>query len=197
MHKSDFKTTYTRKWNGLDSGYYVLNFSGLCSICIHKQNRPFPVMFIPKIIYFPDKICHKFFQHFETYDRQIQSPDNWVKTRHIVARWDPGPRSASAASERGRAHVSGDGSSGPGRGNIQSRWHTHTLQSGRRPGVVIQNGAPVRPDPSPNQNLILSHFVQILLLPYFRYFGQKAQTIYHTIGCHQVELWLNQTIKTT
>ena len=70
-------------------------------------------------------------------------------------------------------------------------------KAGDPPGVVIQNGAPVGPDPSPNQNLILSHFVQILLLPYFRYFCQRAQTIYHTIGCHQVELWHNQTIKTT
>ena len=59
------------------------------------------------------------------------------------------------------------------------------------------NRAPVRADPFLHQNLITSQFVQILLLPYFKYFDQKAQTIYHKIGCHQVELWLNQTIKTT
>ena len=70
-------------------------------------------------------------------------------------------------------------------------------RAGDPPGVVIQNGDPIGLDPSPNQNLILSHFVQILLLSYFKYFDQKAQTIYHTIGCHQVELWLNQTIKIT
>ena len=51
-----------------------------------------------------------------------------------VARRDPWPRSASAVSDRGRSHVSGDGSFGPGRGNIRSRWHTRTLQSGRPPG---------------------------------------------------------------
>ena len=34
----------------------------------------------------------------------------------------------------GRSHVSGDGSFGPGRGNIRSRWRTRTLQSGRPPG---------------------------------------------------------------
>ena len=52
----------------------------------------------------------------------------------IVARRDPRPRSASAASDRRRARVSGDGSFGPGRGNIRSRWRTRTLQSGRPPG---------------------------------------------------------------
>ena len=70
-------------------------------------------------------------------------------------------------------------------------------KAGNPPRVVIQNRAPIRPDSSPNKNLIFSHFFQILLLPYFKCCDQKAQTIYHTIGCHQVELWPNQTIKTT
>ena len=42
----------------------------ICNIFILKQNRPFPVILIPKIIYFLDKIFHNFFQKKKQIDRK-------------------------------------------------------------------------------------------------------------------------------